>query len=517
MDCSRSVLMKFISAHFDQLMLLPPDITEKIPEGHKCFFIQNIVRELDLSPLVSEYSEEGRPAYHPEIILSLLFCAYSDGITSSRVIAQKTHTDVVYMYLAGMLEPDFRTIADFRKNHLHQIKEYFRKIVEIAVIAGVSSFAQISIDGSKIKANASKKCLKTEEKLDELIEDVERQIADHLEKAVQTDEEEDKKYGEYADETCKELAQLGQENFKKYIKQAKERLGKLDQAKKELGRRKGLMKAEHRENHQVNLTDVEAVLMGTCQGFVVGYNGQLAVDNDSKLIGAWDLSQERNDRRQLRPMVEETIDMTTRIPEKVMADSDYHGLAHLEYLKERGIDGYIPEPVDKGIDTSGRAREKRFSKLDFEYDPEKNEYLCPANQRMQPRVRKTRYGRPGTAYKTDACAGCPLQEKCIASTNQSGSREFYRDDKEYLVEEMRAKMQKQESQKDYYQRQTSVEPVFGNLKFNLGFDRFGMRGLRKVKIEFGLMCIAHNLNRLFKIAMATQNQRLMRYMSTQGS
>jgi transposase len=98
--------MKFISAHFDQLMLLPPDITEKIPKGHKCFFIRNIVGELDLSPLISEYSEEGRPAYHPEIILSLLFCAYTDGITSSRVIAQKTRTDVVYMYLAGMMEPD---------------------------------------------------------------------------------------------------------------------------------------------------------------------------------------------------------------------------------------------------------------------------------------------------------------------------------------------------------------------------------------------------------------------------
>jgi len=148
------------------------------------------------------------------------------------------------MYLAGMLEPDFRRIADFRKDHLHQIKEYFRRIVEIAVVAGVSSFARISIDGSKIKANASKKGLKTEEKLDELIEDVERQIADHLEKAVQTDEEEDKKYGEYADETSKELAQIGQENFKRYIKQAKERLEKLDQAKKELGRRKGLMKAD---------------------------------------------------------------------------------------------------------------------------------------------------------------------------------------------------------------------------------------------------------------------------------
>jgi transposase len=509
--------MKFISAHFDQIMLLPPDITEKIPKGHKCFFIQNIVRELDLSPLISEYSEEGRPAYHPEIILSLLFCAYTDGITSSRVIAQKACTDVVYMYLAGMLEPDFRTIADFRKDHLHQIKEYFRKIVEIAVIAGVSSFAQISIDGSKIKANASKKCLKTAEKLDELIEDVEKKIADHLERAVQTDEEEDKKYGGYLDETSKELAPIGQENFKKYIKEAKERLEKLQQAKKELQRRKELIKAEYRENHKVNLTDVEAVLMDTPQGFVVGYNSQLAVDNDSKLIGAWDLSQERNDRKQLRPMVEETIDMTARIPEKVMADSDYHGLAHLEYLKERAIDGYIPEPVDKGSGLSAQAREKRFSKLEFKYDAERDEYLCPAKQRMQPRIRKTRYGRPGTAYKTDACAGCPLQEKCIASTNQSGYREFYRDDKEYLVEEMRAKMQKQESRKDYYQRQTSVEPVFGNLKFNLGFDRFRMRGLRKVKIEFGLMCIAHNLNRLFKIAMATQNQRLMRYMRSQGS
>lgn len=509
--------MKFISAHFDQLMLLPPDITEKIPEGHKCFFIRSIVHELDLTSLVSEYSEEGRPAYHPEIILSLLFCAYTDGITSSRVIAQKTRTDVVYMYLAGMLEPDFRTIADFRKDHLHQIKAYFKKIVEISVMSGVSSFAQISIDGSKIKANASKKRSRTEEKLDELIEDVEKQIADHLEKAVQTDEEEDKKYGEYPDETSKELAQIGQENFKKYIKEAKERVEKLQQAKRELRRRKELMKAEHRENHQVNLTDVEAVLMDTPQGFVVGYNGQIAVDNDSKLIGAWDLSQERNDRKQLRPMVEETIDITTKVPEKVMADSDYHGLSHLEYLKERAIDGYIPEPVEKGSGLSAQAREKRFSKLAFEYDAEKNEYLCPAHQRMQPRGRKTRYGRTGTVYKTDACAGCPLQEKCIASTNKSGYREFYRDDKEYLVEAMRAKMQKQESQKDYYQRQTSVEPVFANLKFNLGFDRFRMRGLKKVKIEFGLMCIAHNLNRLFKIAIATQNQRLMRYMRTQGS
>jgi transposase len=273
--------MKFISAHFGQLMLLPPDITEIIPKAHKCFFMRNIVHELELTSLISEYSEEGRPAYHPEIILSLLFCAYTDGITSSRVIAHKTCTDVVYMYLAGMLEPDFRTIADFRKDHLHQIKEYSRKIVEIAMMSGVSSFAQISIDGSKIKANSSKKRLKTAEKLDELIEDAEKQIADHLEKAVQTDEEEDRKYGEYLDETSKELAQIGQENFKKNIKEAKERLEKLQQAKKELERRKELNKAEYRENHQVNHTDVEAVLMGTPQGFVVGYNGQISVDNAS--------------------------------------------------------------------------------------------------------------------------------------------------------------------------------------------------------------------------------------------
>jgi len=216
-------------------------------------------------------------------------------------------------------------------------------------------------------------------------------------------------------------------------------------------------------------------------------------------------------------MVEETIDMTTRVPEKVMADSDYHGVAHLEYLKERAIDGYIPEPVDKGSGLAAQRRKNGFSKLEFKYDAEKNEYLCPAQQRMQPRVRKTRYGRPGTTYKTAACARCPLQKKCIASTNKSGYREFYRDDKEYLVEEMRAKMQKQESQKDYFQRLTSVEPVFANLKFNLGFERFRMRGLKKVKIEFGLMCTAHNLNRLFKITMATQNQRLMRYLSTRGS
>jgi len=212
--------------------------------------------------------------------------------------------------------------------------------------------------------------------------------------------------------------------------------------------------------------------------------------------------------------------MTDKVPEKVMADSDYHGLTHLEYLKEKAIDAYIPEPIAKSSDSSDPAcptKKKRFSKLNFKYDADNNEYICPNHQRMQPVGRKTRDGRPGTVYKTEACAGCPRKEKCLAPSNRSGHREFFRDDKEHLVEAMRAKMQKPESQKEYRQRQASVEPVFGNLKSNLGFDHFRMRGLEKVKVEFGLMCIAHNLNRLYKIAMVTRNQRLMRYMSSPRS
>ncbi len=267
--------MKFKPYEQSQINLLPPNIEELIPEDHMVRVINSVVEQLDLRSLYRSYLEEGQPAYHPKMLIKILLYGYAIGVRSSRKIAEKNKSDIYFMYLSGNQQPDFRTISDFRLNKRKYLEEYFNQVLEICRIVGLLSLGHVSIDGSKIKSNASKK--KTRDR-EEILLFYENKVKKILDEANQIDEEEDKKYGKDKSgyEIPKEL--VGKEKLLKKIKEAKK---KLDQQKK---------------LKRINLTDQDSRFMKKSDGGIDEcYNGQLAVDSDKQVIAAYDLTNISND------------------------------------------------------------------------------------------------------------------------------------------------------------------------------------------------------------------------------
>lgn len=464
----------------DQMFLFPKSLKDFIPKGHLVYLINDIVEKLDLSPIIQKYSKNGCRAYAPVMLTKILFYAYCTGVYSSRKIAERLEDNVFFMYLASMQRPDFRTISDFRKDHLKELSNFFIQILKLCQELKMIKFGHISLDGSKVKANASKHKAMSYGRMKKKKDELEREVQELLGQASKIDEKEDKKYGDKRGNELPEELQFKESRLRKI----KEAMQKLKKEAREEG------KTDVPDKKQISFTDSESKIMKTHHGFEYSYNGQCVVDEANQVIVANNVSNSVSDSEQFIPMMEQVKENMGRKPDKVSVDSGYSSIDNLEYVNKEGIDGYIAQGNEKKIDNTDECE---FKKSDFRYDQDKNIFICPLGKELIRKVRK-RDGKPTNQriYIGIVCRDCKFREKCIKQSKKE-YREIVADGGELLRQEMREKLRSEEGKAVYSRRKVIVEPVFGQIKWARGFRQFSLRGLEKAKGEFALLCIAHNI------------------------
>jgi len=424
----------------EQLMMFPPSVGDFVPKGHLAHFVRDTTCEaLDLSAILNCYSEErGYPPYHPAMMTALLLYGYCQGIYSSRRIAKACQERVDFMAVTGMQTPDFRTISDFRKRHLAALGELFVQVLRLCQEAGLVKLGHVALDGTKVKANASKHKAMSYKRMHKAEEELEAIVSGWLRQAEASDLREDEEHGrDLSGEELPDWVRDKQRRLKK-IREARARLEAQAQAQaKEKGEEKdsgGPGRPRKREpgtpkdSAQSNFTDPESRIMKGRDGFIQGYNAQAAVDADSQVIVAQGLTNNASDQQQLAPMAAQIKENTKRQARELSADAGYCSEDNLKELKRRHIEGYI---------ATGRQKHG-----EAEAAGERKVKLGTRAYAMWQRLRR------------------------------GGRRSRYR------------------------LRKQTVEPVFGQIKQGRGFRQFLLRGLRKVSAEWALICTAHNLLKL---------------------
>lgn len=421
----------------EQDLLLPPSLGEWLPEDHLAYFVSDVVDQLDVSAIESVYEEEerGQPPYHPRMMTKVLLYGYCVGVFSSRRIQKKLVEDVGFRVLAAGNEPDFRTISDFRKLHLAVLQGLFDQVLQIALQAGTMKLGRVVLDGSKVKANASKHKAMSYGRMQEEEKRLKEEVKRLFEQAEAADAEEDERYGRdrRGDELPAELAR--RETRLQRIREAKRALEERarEQAKSKGEPEEKAKKTKPDAKMQYNFTDPESRIMPGADGFVQAYNTQVAVEPDFQLIVGQRVTQACNDKQQLVPTLEAIEEQSSQKPEEVLADSGYCSDANLKYLEKKKIEGFVATDKESYRD------------------------------RHQPGPRG------------------PLPKDATR------------------VDRMRRKLQTQVGAAIYSRRKTVVEPVFGQIKEARGFRRFLLRGLGKVQGEWAMICLTHNILKLHRL------------------
>jgi len=492
-----------------QTWLVPRRVVDFIPENHVCYFIANLVEELDFKNVEQKYKyTRGKAAYSRRMLLRIVIMASVDGVFSSRRIARLAEENVVYMYLSGMDKPDFRTICRFKIECAQEIEEAFKMTVNVAKNMGIVQLNHIAIDGTKIKANASSTNLINLEEIQTI-----RRI---LRKGIETDQEEDKIYGDKrGDEVPSELTSrkkvheiiqkmrnensdvknennLRRSSFK-LLEQAVSSQKQKDQVLKKLDKAERELKKTPQKT--VSLTDPESRWMKNKKNRMeFSYNMQIAVDYDSGIILASTVTTDPTDHYQLIPQIEQINDTIGYLPVdvKISADNGYFTQTNLQYLDDNELDGYIPNRKQVYESKPRLKKYKPFSKHNFKYDYMEDFYICPNNKILHYQKTYEYDGVYRRQYYCSDCLKCPDQLICVGKnrvrviTGYDG----------VLSKQMAWKMETPEGKKEFAKRKQTVEWPFGNIKENLKYTEFITRGISGVKTEKNLINISHNIKRI---------------------
>ena len=519
----------------DDPMLLPATVQDFVDKKHLATFVLNVVRnELNLAEILACYSsEKGQPPFHPVMMTALLLYAYCCGIYSSRRIAKACSERVDFMSIVGLDPPDFRTIADFRKRHLQHLQELFVQVLKLCDKAGLVKLGHVAIDGSKIKANASKHKAMSYERMEARAKELETEVEKWFAAAEATDAEEDRLYGRdkrgdelpdwVADKQKRaETIRAAKAELEAEAKAAAEEKAKAqaeaEEKRKAEGRKKPGKPAappspEPDPKAQKNFTDPESRIMKSKEGFVQAYNGQIAVDAKAQIIVAQGVTQCAADSGQLVPMIDAIEANLGRKPEQASADSGYCSEANLEAMERRNIDAYVATGRAKHA-TDGEAGKEVAATTPTAVGAPSSTQEIPALTRVgaeSPHIpmldaveanleatekRNTDvYVATGRAkHATDAEAEEETAATAVSAVNAPSSTQDA--PAPTRVEAMREKIKSGGYASPYRLRKQLPEPVFGQIKEARGFRQFLMRGVEKVRAEFALVCTAHNLLKL---------------------
>jgi transposase len=442
--------------------LLPPSVDDWLPEDHLARFIVEAVERLDLSPLTRAYAGRGSAAYHPEMLLSLLIYGYATGVFSSRRIEQATYDSVAFRFIAAGSHPDHDTLATFRRRFLDELAEVFEQVLKLAHEMKLLKVGQVSLDGTKLHAHASKHSALSHGHIERLEEQLKAEVQELLALADRADEanvpdglsvpaeikrREDRLAAMEAAKA--KIEERARDRFEREQADYQAKLARREERARKTGRKPGgkppkAPEAGPKPNDQINLTDEESRIMKTSGGgFEQCYNAQAAVDTESLLVVATDLTQAPNDKQQIEPMLKhlQALPVELGTVEQVLADTGY--------CSERNI--RLCEAVEvEPVFAVGRQDHHPQWESRFE-EPQ------PVSEEAKP------------------------------------------------LEKMAHKLKTQAGRAVYARRKCTVEPVFGIIKSVMGFRQFSLRGLKKVTGEWRLVCLAWNLKRMAKLRLNCAN------------
>ena len=460
--------------HRDQLVMFPELLDDYIAEDNPVRFIDAFVDSLDLQALGFERAvprETGRPPYHPGDLLKLYVYGYLNRIRSSRKLEREANRNVEVMWLLGKLAPDFKTIADFRRDNGEPIRAVWGEFTVLCRRLGLYGGELVAIDGSKFKAVNSRERNFTERKLKRLKERAEAKIERYMQELDEND----------AQETDSEKPTAGE------LQEKIEWLNGRREVYKEL---QGEM--EESGESQISLTDPDArsMRLGESRGTEVGYNVQISVDAKHKLIVDHEVTNECNDMRQLSSMAIRAKGVLEVESLEVVADGGYYSSQEIRDCAQEGIVPYIPRANSSNSKAAGR-----YGKRDFRYDAENDCYWCPAGESLQySRGQTTRHGRKVRYYVSKRCRECGVKHKC---TRNERGRRIERWVDEELLEEMARRMRAEPDK--VKQRKSIVEHPFGTIKRSMDQGYFLTRRLCNVRTEMSLTMLAYNMKRVIRL------------------
>lgn len=462
----------------DQAALFPATLEEYVEESSEVRVIDAFIGHLEFARLGfvrGQAAETGRPGYDPRIVLAIYIWGHLNRIRSSRRLERECGRNVELMWLSGLLRPDFKTLCRFRQDNGKAIGEVlvqFRVWCQKAELFGSEI---VAIDGSKFKAVNSTQRNITQKKLTKLIESEKRAVAEYMAELDEADKREDAaeegREKLSADELKEKIAGLGE-----YLKEHEATLSGM----KESGER------------QISLTDPDARLMKTSKGMDVCYNIQTAVDAKYKLIATVEVTNEVNDQQLLSEMALASKSDLGVEELTVVADAGYFGHEVIKACEDENVTVYVPIRPSKDAEHRGVFPRERF-----DYDRERDLYVCPANEHLTPighGVRKARYSRTVRIYATSRCRDCHLRLKCTRS-------KYGRRIKRWIHDDVLDRLKKRLAEKPEMQRmrKSLVEHPFGTIKSAMGHDRLLLKGLKNVTTEIKLTVLSYNIKRVISI------------------
>ena len=447
--------VRFITVDRTRPSFLPPSIDELLPRNHLARFVVDIVDRLDLSEIEASYSGRGSAAYHPSMMVSLLFYGYATGTFTSRRLEQATYDSIAFRFIADNQQPDHDTIADFRRRFLKELGPLFTQVLVVAAEMGLLKLGSVSLDGTKIKANASRHSALSYEYATRLEKRLKGEVDELMRRAEDADVRDEKEHLDIPEELLiredrleaiaeakAKIEQRAQQRYAhecaEYDKKMSARQNKTEQT----GRKPGGPKpkppqAGARPKDQINLTDEQSRIMpASGGGFDQAYNAQASVELDSMLIVGRHVIASSSDKHQLAPALEELAKLPAELGtvDTIIADNGYYSAANVETAERRGVSPLV---------ATGRER----------YDALKTE-------------------EPEPELSDDATA----------------------------LDRMKRRLKSKEGRALYARRKCTVEPVFGIIKHVMGLRQFNLRGLENVRGEWTLVSIAWNLKRMAKLS-----------------
>ena len=453
-----------------QTLLFPERLEDYIAAENPARFLDAFVGSLDLHALGfarARCASTGCPPYDPADLLKLYLYGYLHRVRSSRLLEAECHRNVEVLWLLGKLAPDFKTIADFRKDNLKPLKAVARQFTLLCRKLALFGGELLAIDGSKFAAVNARDQNFNADKLENLIARADARLAEYLQQLDTADAAEPGTATLTKTELAAKIAALQEKQD-----WHKELLAQLDDDQK-----------------QISVTDPDTRKMPTAHGTLVGYNAQMAVDAKHKLIAAEDVTNDVTDYQQLANVALEAKANLELTRTEVVADAGYYNAGEVNRCVEHGITPFIPKS-----DTSANSARGLYGKSQFQYDALKDVYVCPAGDTLTYRFATVELDRELKYYRASQCKTCALKSRC---TRNKANRTITREANEPLMEAMAARMRQQPDK--FRLRKTLAEHPFGTIKRWFGYTHFLLKGLAKVQCEWSLTTLAYNLKRVLNL------------------
>lgn len=483
-----------IDADYSNGFLLPPSIEEWIPPDHPSRFIREFVDKLDLSELgfKERKVEEGRPNYSNKLLLKIWLYGYFEKIYSTRELEKACKDRMALVWLTGMNYPDHNTIWRFFRKNRECIKNVFKKTVHIAIENDLVGFALQAIDGTKIYANASKNRAIHKKDLEKLLSKLDKSLDEIVEEIDESEKKESSKPSHTLPRRLQDknnLSKLITESLDKYSKSEKQKLKKKVQS--------NLKELEDKKKKSLSLTDKESRMMKNKSSKDYCYNAQGVVDEKNQIIVGAKVTNDEADSHQMTKMLDESKFNCNKKSKETLVDGGYFSGSELKKAEEKGYSVLTPSHEKVGKSTK-KGQNSEFSKSKFKYDRKEDVYICPLGEKLEYLSTTNRKSRdyPIRKYGCKNYKDCKYRYDC---SKDKGGRKIERSPYDDSIYRQIKKNNLEENKEIYKKRKQIIEPLFGWIKHNNGFNRWLYRGLKNVDAQWNLVCTGINLHKLFKV------------------